>query len=236
MGHHQVSSLPYREYPWASSLISLLVTRVQELLLSSPACHDWDHTQRVRHLALQLAAAEGADPLVVEAAALLHDIGRPAELADQGRTCHASLGAELANDLLLQLGVTNDAFRAQVQECVRCHRHRRRPDVPKPQSIEAQVVYDADKLDSMGAIGIGRAFHFAGRIGARVHNAADEALNGESYGREDSAYREYLVKLRHLQNKMLTASGTKMARRRHQVMEDFFAELNHETQLTTPKR
>lgn len=224
-----MSALSYHDYPWATTLIASLELRVQELLLSSPACHDWDHTQRVRHLALQLAAAEGANLLVVEAAALLHDIGRPAELADQGRTCHAALGAELAADLLQQLGVDHHGFLEQVCECVRCHRHRQREAGAKPSCIEARVVYDADKLDSMGAIGIGRAFHFAGRIGARVHNSADEALGGQSYGKEDSAYREYLVKLRHLRDRMMTDSGTQMAQRRHQVMVDFFDELNKET-------
>ena len=95
--------------------------------------------------------------------------------------------------------------------------------------MEARVLFDADKLDSLGAVGLARAFHFAGKTGARVHNTRDEALGGESYGREDSAYREYLVKLRHLPEGMLTASGRRVARERDLFMQEFFQELDKET-------
>lgn len=213
---------------WREGLVQQVEARVKKMLLANPACHDWDHTQRVRTLALRLAAAEGADALIVEVAALLHDIGRSTELADQGRTCHAALGGRLSREILLSLGVVSSSFVTAVVDCVRCHRYRRRDADAKPKTLEAKVVYDADKLDSMGAIGIGRSFHFAGRIGARVHNTAEEALGSESYSREDSAYREYLVKLRFLKDKMQTASGARLAARRHQVMAEFFAELDRE--------
>ena len=91
--------------------------------------------------------------------------------------------------------------------------------------MEAQVVFDADKLDSIGAVGIGRSFHFAGRIGARLHNTMEEALGSASYSREDSAYREYLVKLRYIHERMLTAEGRRMALARHQSMVGFFERL-----------
>jgi len=80
-----------------------------------------------------------------------------------------------------------------------------------------------------GAIGIGRAFHFAGRIGARVHNTEAEAIAGESWGLEDSAYREYLVKLKHIPVAMLTETGKKMAAERCKFMDEFFRRLNAET-------
>jgi uncharacterized protein len=83
-------------------------------------------------------------------------------------------------------------------------------------------------LDSIGAIGIGRSFHFAGRTGARVHNRAEEALASDSYSREDSAYREYLVKLRKIRERMLTDAGRQLAEKRHAFMVAFFEELNEE--------
>ena len=100
----------------------------------------------------------------------------------------------------------------------------------RPASIEAKIVYDADKLDSMGAIGIGRAFHFAGRIGARVHNRQEEALNNDSYTIEDTAFREYLVKLRHLQKHLLTAEGRRIGEQRSRFMEVFFQRLLSEAE------
>lgn len=209
-----------------------LIRRAEEdaskMLLSSPACHDWEHTCRVRANAMLIAREEGADLLVVELAALLHDIGRPAELADCGRTDHAVLGASMASSILARYGC-GDELVAKVAECVKTHRYRKRSPEGIPSSIEAKCVYDADKLDSIGAIGIGRAFHFAGRTGAKVHNTEKQALASESYSREDTAYREFLVKLRYIKDNMLTDTGRRLAQQRHNFMCGFFNELNAET-------
>ena len=198
-----------------------LLKHAQEILAASPACHDWDHTLRVLANARHLAAVEGADAAVVEYAAVLHDIGRPGELADSGRSCHAEQGAEMAAELLSSIGIEDTEFIAKVAACVLAHRYRRRNGAA-PRSIEEKVVFDADKLDCIGAVGIGRAFHFAGRIGARVHNTREQALGSASYSREDSAYREYLVKLQHVHEQMLTGEGKRIARSRNRFMVDFF--------------
>jgi len=110
---------------------------------------------------------------------------------------------------------------------VRTHRYRARGG-DRPGSLEARIVFDADKLDSIGAIGIGRSFHFAGRIGARVHNRAAEAEGSASYSREDSAHREFLVKLRHVRRNLLTDAGRRLAAGRHRFMLEFFAQLERE--------
>ncbi len=212
-----------------------LMREVRRRLQNSPACHGWDHTLRVLANTRVLLAEETADRVVAEAAAVLHDVGRADEMSSRGKTCHAELGASLSNDILRQLGVVDEAFISHVAACVRTHRYRARSD-EKPASIEARIVYDADKLDSIGAIGIGRAFHFAGRIGARVHNSRDEALNSPSYSHEDSAYREFLVKLQHVHGAMLTAAGRRLAEERHAFMTAFFDQLNREAPpLPTPE-
>ena len=216
---------------WRQDIVARAEAAARGYLADSPACHDWDHTQRVRSNALQLARGEGADLLVVEVAALLHDIGRPQELADQGKTDHAQVGAEMALRLLPQLCVDDNAFIAHVADCIRTHRFRTRQPELFPATQEAKVVFDADKLDGIGAIGIARSFHFAGRIGARVHNTAEEALAENSYSKEDSAYREYLVKLRYVKDKMLTETGRRLAIQRHDFMVEFFRQLNEETGL-----
>ena len=213
----------------ANQAFPRLVALVRDRLEHSPACHDWDHTLRVLNNARHLCRVEGADLSVVEFAAVLHDLGRPAELADQGHTCHASRGAELAREILPSLGITDPAFVEHVAACVRTHRFRQRT-ADRPETLEARLVFDADKLDSIGAIGIGRSFHFAGRIGARVHNGAAEAQASASYSREDSAYREFLVKLRHLKDCLLTAEGRRMAASRHAFMVAFFEQINREVQ------
>ena len=210
-------------------MLPQLRARVKPLLDAGPRCHDWDHTSRVCSLAERLARAEKADEVVVEYGALLHDIGRAAEFADEGETCHALTGAQQVPGLLRELGIEDNDFIARIVDCVRMHRYRNR-EGSRPSSLEAKIVFDADKLDSMGAIGVGRAFHFAGNVGARVHNTVEEALSSEAYSREDTAYREFLAKLRHLHDAVLTPSGKQIAEKRHRFMSEFFERLNLEVE------
>jgi uncharacterized protein len=214
-----------------NSVRSQVFTRVQayveERLGARPDCHDWDHTLRVVANSRHLARVEQADLTVVLFAAVLHDVARADEFADSGQTCHAERGAEIVLQVLPELGESDPGFVRHVSDCVRTHRFRSRTTTG-PATLEARVVYDADKLDSIGAVGIGRAFHFSGRIGSRLHNTREEALGSESYGREDSAYREFLVKLRHVPERMLTAEGRRIAWRRHGFMLSFFERLDRE--------
>ena len=158
-------------------------------------------------------------------AAVLHDVARPEEKACR-KVCHAARGAEIAAEILEDLHVEK-TFADRIVAAVRTHRYR---DDNAPQTLEEKIVYDADKLDSLGAAGIGRAFLFAGKFGARLHNTEQEALNSEAYSKEDTAYREYLVKLRYLPDAMLTAPGKRIASERISFMREFFDRLNQEVQ------
>ncbi|MBQ8754403.1 MAG: HD domain-containing protein [Lentisphaeria bacterium] len=198
---------------------------VRRKLHNASGCHDFDHTMRVcRNAELLCAELPAADADIVRTAALLHDIARPEEIASKGTTCHAALGSEMVRELLK--GRFSEPFVNAVSDAVRTHRFR---DGNRPATLEAEIVYDADKLDSLGAVGIGRAFLFAGRENARLHNTAEEALNSPAYSREDTAYREYLVKLQYLPQSMLTAPGKRLAAERAGFMHDFFEKLEKET-------
>ena len=160
----------------------------------------------------------------LQIAALLHDIARPEECASKGRLCHAKLGAEQIVPLLEENGFPAGIIR-EVADAVRSHRYRGKDT---PASLEADIIFDADKLDSLGAVGIGRAFLFAGHENARLHNTEEEALNSEAYSKEDTAYREYLVKLRYLPRRMRSDAGRKLAVAKAAFMADFFEQLNRE--------
>jgi len=205
--------------------------KAEELLTASPRCHDLDHTLRVVDNARHLREIEGGDCFIIECAAFLHDIGRGAEFADRGQSCHAAIGAEQVPSLLAQAGLRDKGLIDRIAGCVGTHRYRNPDQNNKPLDIEAKIVFDADKLDSMGAIGIGRAFHFAGRIGARVHNREEEAIQGKSYTSEDTAFREYLVKLRHLQERLLTEEGRRIGQSRYEFMRIFFNQLQNEVKI-----
>ena len=200
--------------------------RVRLELGGAPGCHDFTHTLRVLKNAERIAAEEsGCDTEAVRFGALLHDVARPGELASGGKLCHAALGADKARRILEEEGCMDEAFIRHVSEIVRTHRYRGNL---KPVTLEARIVYDADKLDSLGAFGVARAFHFAGRIGACLHNSEEVALASESYSSQDSAYREYLVKLRGLPDHLLTDPARRLAADRAEFMRAFFDRLNEE--------
>ena len=208
-----------------SDAFEILSGKVKDLLLNSGAGHDYDHTLRVmKNAELLLQEMPEADGEIVRFAALLHDCARPEEHASKGKVCHARKGAEIAFELLKKENLPLPFCQA-VSEVIRTHRYR---DGILPETAEGKIVFDADKLDSLGAVGLGRAFLFAGACGARVHNTPEEALQSEAYTQEDTAYREYLVKLRYLPDAMLTPAGRALGVERLKFMETFFDQLNKE--------
>lgn len=196
----------------------------KKMLHGINSCHEWEHTERVYNLAVHIGKKEGADFETVALAALLHDIARKEEDSSAGKIDHAVKGALMAKEILEKHGVLQDKIE-KICHCIQAHRYR---NGLEPQTIEAKVLYDADKLDSMGAIGIGRSFSFAGHIGAKVHNKDADIENTKPYSADDTAWREYMVKGRHLKDKMLTAEGRRMAEDRHNFMEIFFNRINKE--------
>ena len=188
--------------------------------------HDCEHTFRVVKHALDIAnEIPQANRQIVHLAAILHDVERPAESLSQGKIDHAAAGAETAYRFLVEQHAPENIAQ-RVADCIRTHRFRSSGTMPE--TIEAKILYDADKLDSLGAVGIARAFLFAGRIGAKVHNSADDALKSESYSMNDTAYREYLVKLSKIPGKMFTAPAKIRANELKIFMDNFFNQLNCE--------
>jgi uncharacterized protein len=182
------------------------------------ASHDWEHTQRVVLLCRRIGSAEGADMRIVETAAYLHDIGRSRQDRSCGAVCHAETGARMAADLLEQVPL-DPQQRRQVVACIRSHRFR---GGDLPESLEARVLFDADKLDAIGAVGVARAFLFAGEVGARLHSPLKEIDRAAAYSEHDTGYREYRVKLCKIKDRLLTAEGRRIAVDRHAFMETFF--------------
>jgi uncharacterized protein len=211
--------------PIPSALVSKIKEEAGAFFRSARGSHDWDHTERVYRLCLRIGRKEKADLGVLELAALLHDIGREEEDRSSGKVCHGRSGAALAKGILESHGLDGASVRAVVH-CIRTHRFRKRA---VPRTLEARILFDADKLDSIGAVGVGRAFLFAGEVGARLHDKAIDVRKTKPYTREDTAYREYLVKLGRVKDRMTTREGKRIAVERHRFMAAFFDRLNKET-------
>jgi uncharacterized protein len=188
--------------------------------------HDWDHTERVLRLCLRIGRKEKADLGILKLAALLHDIGRAEEDRTHGRVCHSEAGAKLAARILSAEGLDAEAI-ARIVHCIETHRYRKNA---APATLEARILFDADKLDAIGAVGIGRAFLFAGEVGARLHNKGIDLVQTKPYTIEDTAYREFMVKLRHIRDRIHTGEGRRIAAERHRFMVAYFKRLDRETE------
>ncbi len=186
----------------------LTIDRARALYESAgDSTHDFDHVLRVYRLAERIGQAEGADMAVLRTATLLHDIARPDQ--DAGRVEeHAAEGAHRARQIL---AAQPPAFIEAVAHAIETHRFR--VDRP-PQTLEAKVLYDADKLDAIGAVGIARAFAYGAHRGQRLW--ADPDAN------EHTAMKEFSVKLSNLKGTLFTPTACAIAEERHAYMVQFF--------------
>ena len=207
-----------------SDKLKKIKKEAEKLLENGNSCHELEHTERVYNLALHIGKKEKADLEILSLASILHDIARKDQDESDGKIDHAELGAKIADEILRKQNIPEEKIKAVVH-CIKTHRYR---NSNIPETLEAKVLYDADKLDAMGAIGIGRAFSFSGHIKSKVHNKGADLSKTKPYSIDDTAWREYEVKLKHLKDKMLTKEGRRIAEERHNFMEKFFERLNKE--------
>lgn len=187
------------------------------------SAHDTGHVYRVLHAALILAKnAKNVNMDVLITAALLHDIGR----AEQFRTgeSHALAGARMAQEWLTEQG-EDETFARWVSACIRTHRFR--SDDP-PATPEARILYDADKLDVSGALGVARTFMYQGHVGHPIYSVSPDGavLSGEE--KTPSFYSEYRHKLHGIAARFMTAEGKRMAQKRSEAAHRFAEHLNAE--------
>lgn len=198
-----------------NDLFHRLASEVRPLLADDGSGHGLDHAWRVFALATRIAAAEGADPEVCGAAALVHDVHRVLDSdgdrdgADDGLGVHPRESLPVVRDLLDAAGVPEDRHDA-IAHAVAVHdeyAYLGNPDAPD--TLEAEVLQDADNLDATGAMGVARLFAFAGAHGNRLWGHPEDAD-------EDAPTRAHVFeKLVQLPEEMNTAAGRELARKRH---------------------
>jgi uncharacterized protein len=195
------------------------------------ASHDFDHIVRVMALADTLQAREGGDPHIIWAAVAFHDAGQERERRHGGD--HALIGADLAGQWLTHTIFPQHAIPA-VQQAIREHRMT---GSQRPQSLEGRILYDADKLDCLGAIGIGRLYCITGRYNQKIYSTlppgitepVDPLVVRELRRRPDySPSLEFQLLFGNLPDHMTTASGRALAQERYQYMLAFFKRLTQE--------
>jgi uncharacterized protein len=172
-------------------------------IFSQPGSHGLDHTLRVTELCKKIGTREQADLLVLIPAALLHDIARPIE--EKTGIPHEEEGARMAEAYLTSIRYPSHLITC-ISHAILTHRFS---TSHHPETLEARILSDADKLDATGAIGIARAFINAGERGGDICDAIDHI-------------NEKLLKL---SDRMYTPSARELAVERHQVLNSFLSTL-----------
>ena len=200
---------------------------------SEDAAHDYDHLVRVIALADKIQASEGGDLPTIWAAVALHDIGQERERRHGGD--HALIGAALAAELLKDTPFPQQYIPA-VQQAIQEHRMT---GGVIPQTLEGRILYDADKLDCLGAIGIGRLYCITGRYNQKVYapipddivEPIDPQMIRILRRRPDySPSIEFQLLFANLPERMTTNTGREMAHERFAFMQEFFSRLRQEVE------
>ena len=189
------------------------------------SAHDTQHVYRVLNYAMDIAAHEpGADLEILRAACLLHDIGRAEQYANP-KIDHAACGAEKARVWLEANGYGVD-FAQAVSDCILAHRFR--SDSP-PEGFEAKILFDADKLDACGAMGMARTLLYNGIVGLPLYMLGEDgAVLDGSQDTENTFFREYRFKLEKLYDRFYTRRGEALAQSRRATARDFYEALLRE--------
>jgi len=212
---------------------------VEKELLGADPVHDAGHVARVYNLCLKLAKGEKEIDLdVIKLAALLHDIGGVRELEDKsGETDHAKESAKMAFEILSRLDFSKEKTE-RVIHCILTHRYR--SGSLKAKTKEAKILFDADKLDALGVIGLARAYTWIGKNNAKLYsdiflkeyikdNIVGKKINGRIKDKtKHSPFVEYELKLKHLPKKLYTKKAKLIANQRLVRMEQFFDLLKRE--------
>ncbi|MEA0552358.1 HD domain-containing protein [Lysinibacillus irui] len=198
-----------------------LLDKVRDVYAQFDASHDFQHIERVYQNALAILQSEPtADAEVVKIAVLLHDV------SDKKYTD----SKEQEEQLIAELPLSEDK-KQHIRDCIAQVSFNGGNEL-EATSLEAKIVRDADRLDAIGAIGIARTFAYGGAKGRKLYDKDEEAranMSESEYRQKNtSSVTHFYEKLLLLKDLMVTEKGKKMALERHQFMESFLQQLQHE--------
>jgi uncharacterized protein len=215
-----------RTFVSMQNTLALIRQHVKHKFASEGTGHDWHHIERVTQNALRIAEAEGGDLMLVELAALLHDID---DHKFNGGDLEA--GARTARQLLSELGVDETVIE-QVTHIIATVSYKGAHVHSVPSSLEGKIVQDADRLDAIGAIGIARAFAYGGSKNRPIYDPKQQPELHETVQAYISSgthtINHFYEKLLLLKDKMNTETGKRLAAERHAYMENYLAQFYRE--------
>jgi uncharacterized protein len=200
------------------------------------SAHNMDHVNRVFANAMKIAKGENADIEVIKTAILLHDIGGYKEMKSKsGEIDHAIESTKIAKPFLHKLGYPQEKIQ-HICDCIVSHRYR---TGNKPKTKEAKIVFDSDKLETIGAIGMARQFVWVGKNNAHIFRKMDiekyarENLGGNPKGRirdktKHSPQLSWETKDKHILKSLYTKKAQQIAKNRMKFSEMFLKRLERE--------
>lgn len=212
-------------------MIQEIKEQVSELLNKDNSGHGMDHIARVLDLSLKFAEKEKANKDIVALIALLHDV-------DDYKLFGMENAKNLTNAKRIMTNCNiNDELQNQVCSELKCIGYSKLLKGFRPQTIEGQIVSDADMCDALGANGILRVYTYSMKNGRPFFNRnifPIENINAEKYTQRcaDSSVCHIFEKILKLKDLMITESGKKEAKDRHNIVVEFLYHLFDEENAT----
>ena len=198
-----------------------------------PSSHDMSHINRVETLCMEIQKEEGGDLFTLQLAALLHDVGVIKEHEEGGD--HALYSAEIATEFLGRAGLEKSIIEAVVY-CILTHRFSRGKS---PETLEARILQDADRLDALGAIGIFRSILSMGALRMLKYTTGlDKGTSKKTVYIEDpvEGFNEYMrYKPFTIPERLNTDTAKRIAGERLKIMHLYLEALNLETEAGKQK-
>jgi uncharacterized protein len=200
--------------------------RIEKEMLAhmKDGAHDGQHVYRVLYYSLDIAESYQVDLDVIITAALLHDIGREAQFKDP-RLDHAIVGSEIAYKYMQEIG-WNEGKANHIRNCISTHRYRKNHE---PESMEAKILFDADKLDATGTAGIARTIAYKGIVAEPLYTLDQNGkiLDGTT-GNDPSFFQEYIFKLKNVYKAFYTERAKEIAIGRQGIARQFYESMLEE--------
>jgi uncharacterized protein len=198
------------------------------------AAHDPEHIFRVLYQSINIASkrTETVNFDVLIASCLLHDIGREEQINNRN-ICHAEIGGTIAKKFLLKNG-WSEKDAEHVNQCIASHRFRGNN---APETLEAKILFDSDKLDAIGCLGIARTLMYKGTVYEKLYTLKNkEICLGEDKDDEETFLKEYNMKLKNLYDKFYTEEAEEMAKSQKKYARLFYDKLVEQiTEAYNPK-
>lgn len=209
-----------------SEVIKILEKEVKAKLSGESSGHDWWHVYRVWQMAKKLAKGEKANTFICEIAALLHDISDW-----KFNNGDESVGPKLAKKILQKYKVSNATIE-EICEIISTMSYKGAKVKTPMRTLEGRIVQDADRLDAIGAIGIGRTFAYGGFAGLPMHEPGRKIMlhktKEEYFKNPGSTINHFYEKLLLLKDRMNTKTAKRYAQNRHKFMEQFLQKFYNE--------